>query len=117
MWLYTKLGFVSVVQHRDDPETLLIRARFKEDIEKLAEVMGEATDKPTSWRETPDADYRYRLTCPREVFQAIIMWLVSTIDYTNFKNAVHGNPVRDDSYMRCWMAMNNAQKKEISDFT
>ena len=109
MWLYTKYGFFSIVQHKDDPRKLLIRARFKEDIQQLAEIIEDATHKPAEWQETPNADYRYRTTLDRTVFEAIALWMVQSIDYTNFKNAVHGNPVRDRAYIRCWDAMCAAQ--------
>ena len=35
MWLYTTIGFFSVVAHRDDPRTILIRARSREDLDAL----------------------------------------------------------------------------------
>ncbi|MFN8150301.1 MAG: hypothetical protein U0R24_04125 [Solirubrobacterales bacterium] len=37
MWLFTTQGFYSVVAHRDDPETLIVRGRTREDIEALRE--------------------------------------------------------------------------------
>ena len=35
MWLYTTIGFFSVVAHRDDPRAILIRARVREDLAAL----------------------------------------------------------------------------------
>jgi hypothetical protein len=35
MWLFTTIGFFSVVAHRDDPGTILIRARVREDLDSL----------------------------------------------------------------------------------
>lgn len=35
MWLFTKDSFVSIVQHRTQPNTVLVRARRKIEIERL----------------------------------------------------------------------------------
>ncbi|MCP9491271.1 MAG: hypothetical protein MSC31_15550 [Solirubrobacteraceae bacterium MAG38_C4-C5] len=34
MWLLTPRGFYSVVANHDDPETVLVRARVREDLEQ-----------------------------------------------------------------------------------
>ena len=39
MWLMTTRGFYSVVEHRDDADRLLVRARTREDIEALEAVL------------------------------------------------------------------------------
>ena len=35
MWLHTTIGFFCVVAHRDDPGTILIRARTRKDLDAL----------------------------------------------------------------------------------
>jgi hypothetical protein len=35
MWMITTIGFFSVVQDHDDPDRLLVRARVREDLERL----------------------------------------------------------------------------------
>ena len=42
MWLMTTRGFYSVVEHRDDADRLLVRARTREDIEALAGLVAAA---------------------------------------------------------------------------
>lgn len=111
MWLFSKAGFISVVKHRDQPGMVMVRARLKEDIEAIRTLLDESD--ATAWQVTPDADYRFRLVCSQKAFAAVAAKLVSQIDYDNFKNAVHGNPVRDRAYMRCWSAMNEAQRASL----
>ena len=58
MWIFAKDGFLSITPHREKPECFMVRGRVKGDIEYYfpkAIVI-----------ETPDADYRYRTTLPRE---------------------------------------------------
>jgi hypothetical protein len=35
MWLFTSKGFVSVVQHLDDKDSLMVRARVKSHLQAL----------------------------------------------------------------------------------
>jgi hypothetical protein len=104
MWVFSKTGFVSAVQHRDKPDTLLVRARIKEDLEPLAEFAG------AKIIETEDADYRFRCEVKKKTFSKWLSDQAESIDYTNFKNAVHDGTARDAAYMRVWSAMNSLQR-------
>ena len=64
MWLMTTRGFFSVVEHREDDNILLIRARCKQDIEALADLValsaaavaaGRDADLLPLWRATAAA--------------------------------------------------------------
>lgn len=100
MWLYTTLGFYSVVAHRDLKDTLLVRARVRGDLEKLREVMPELG----VLQETPDADYAYRATITRQAFALGMTELVKYLDYPNFKNAVMERQglARERAYEDVW---------------
>ena len=56
MWLFLSEGFYSVVQDRNDPEKVMVRGRFLEDIERIATKLQQKLKK------TPTADYPYRFT-------------------------------------------------------
>ena len=115
MWIFTKMGFLSIVEHRDDPNLLMIRTRFKEDIGELCRRIAKQEEgAEPAWEETPDGDYRYRVTCSREVMARLVEQLVREIDYTNFKQSVHGDPTRDRAYMACWNALRTAQDRSIT---
>jgi hypothetical protein len=94
----TTRGFYSVVEHRDDADRLLVRARTREDIEALADLVG---SEPV-WLGT--ADYAWRVETTRDEWQAAMQVLVGEITYPNFKSAVH-DPEHHDAYMRVWSAM------------
>jgi hypothetical protein len=112
MWIFCKLGFFSAVQHREHPENLLIRARFKGDLERLLNAMTPeeyALCGRPSVSFTPDADYRYRVEIRKVVFAELIREQAEEIDYDNFKNAAHDGTVRDGAYMDVWRALWAAQ--------
>jgi len=79
MWLMTTRGFFSVVQHFDDAEKVLIRARAREDLESLCELaemtLVDASASGLSADaiiEMEDADYRYRLIADGEAWAEVV---------------------------------------------
>lgn len=108
MWLMTKYGFYSVVQHKADPDMVLVRARAYTDLDNLLglaiECEIDAADLPPII-ETLDADYAYRLFMDREVWETLALALASEIDYPNFKAAVPGDTRRLQAYHRIWAEM------------
>ena len=101
MWIFAKDGFLSIVQHSQHKSLLLVRSRFRGDIEELfqgAEV-----------EETLDADYRYRAMLPKWSVAESIGRLVGSIDYPNFKGSL-ADQDRHDVYLRVWETMLDAQR-------
>ena len=109
MWIFTKSGFFSAVQHDGKPDIFLVRARFAGDLERFCRAHG----IKAAVRETLDADYRFRAEIPREAFAEAVKVEALAIDYPNFKVAVHDGTERDAAYMGCWSAMRRGQ--ELAD--
>lgn len=108
MWCFTSFGFFSVIQHRNDPDLLLVRARVRSDLEQLRQYlpnMGDITD-------SPDADYPYRALAWKADYAEAMRRAIMDIDYTNFKNGVTRTQghARHDLYMRVWGVMRNAEQ-------
>lgn len=99
MWLFMSDSFLSVVEHKTKPGTLLVRSRVKGDIER-------AVPCAIVW-EDPEADYRYRAEVSKDAFRAALSDAVDRITYPNFKKSVKENR-RHSAYMRVWQAMAQA---------
>lgn len=99
MWLMTPRGFYSAVQHRDDDELIVVRARAREDLERLLEgqTFGDIDF-------TPKADYPYRVEMVRSDWNGLVGEMVMEIDYGNFKDAVNDRlgVERAATYMGVW---------------
>ena len=96
MWVFTKEAFLSVVENKLDPKTLLVRSRVEGDIERLwpnAEV-----------RHTPMSDYAYRAAMSRQEVAAGIANSILEIDYNNYKNSITDKR-RGPFYMMVWDVM------------
>jgi hypothetical protein len=80
MWLFVKNGFLSIVQHRDQPDMLIVRARVRGDIEHYF--------PKAKVERTEDHDYLYRAVLPKHQVATRLFDAVLDIDYPKFKPAV-----------------------------
>ncbi len=111
MWLFTKYGFFSAVENRDDTSGVCIRARVKEDLDKLrAKYLPELSKTHTS---KGSADYPYRGFCTKNEFAAAAARAALDISYKNFKSEVAkvDSWDRERLYSRVWGVMKDAEKK------
>jgi hypothetical protein len=115
MWLFTKHGFYSAVQDRDNPARIWVRARAKADLENLRKEFRLSQQIVRS----PRADYGWRLKLRRKTWEKIAAQLVASIDYSNFKDAVKACADQQDkldAYMQVWSAMARYQDREEQPF-
>jgi hypothetical protein len=103
MWIFLNDAFLSAVQHRDEPDNLMVRARRRED---LVRVFGEQA----AIVELANADYPFRVTVPKAGLAALLARRVEAIDYDNFKDSVP-EPGRHDAYLAVWSAMRRFQSR------
>jgi hypothetical protein len=107
MWVFTRDGFFSAVQHFEQPDTILVRGRVQSDVETLCEIMS------TELVENVDADYRYRTIVSRQAWSDYLQQAARELDYSNFKDAMHGvfgDSRRDQAHMDVWSAMQQLQR-------
>jgi hypothetical protein len=85
MWLFTTIGFYSVVQKSEDTE-LTVRARVRADLDRLREkYLPELTPTETG----TGTDYPHRGRVSHEAFGRALARLAQDIDYSNFKNTIY----------------------------
>jgi hypothetical protein len=104
VWIFARKGFLSIVQHQDHPELLLVRARFRGDIEAIFPGVGA--------EETEVADYHYRVNVPKVRCADVIAKQVLDIDYENFKASLVDQE-RHDTYLSVWGVMVRAQDRLV----
>lgn len=103
MWIFTTKGFISVVASKEAVDTLNVRARNKEHLQALlpdAEVIS-----------LPGHDYKFRAFISTARFAELMAELASSIDYSNFKNAIHDNAYHH-ACEDVWAAMYKYQQSE-----
>lgn len=92
MWIFLNDSALSIVADRDRPGCLLVRGRVAGDIEI-------AFPKAVV-RTTPDADYRYRASVPKQEVADAVSARVNAISYDNFKDSCLS--ARHRAYMGLW---------------
>ena len=101
MWIIAKHGFLSIVQHDDDPDMLLVRGRVEGDIEYyFPEAEVTRNDK---------ADYLYRATIDRGAVEDAIARAVYAIDYRAVKPAI-ADKRRTMAYLAVWQELEDMQE-------
>lgn len=106
MWLTTKTGFLSLVQHRDDPAYMLVRARVRKDLEDAFPQLAHGIE------DQPTADYRYRLVVSRGDVALYMLEELAETTYTSHAKeemAKGKEKGRLGAYMRMWNAMADLQ--------
>ena len=115
MWMITKTGFVSFVEHRDDSEALIARARRRVDLELTFPAQAEAIT------EDPKADYRWRVNVPRATAAQAALAAVEAVDYTSHAKEAMAGAVKDEgrysAYLNVWTALMRLQQSPIATTT
>lgn len=104
MWLFTQSGFFSIVKVIGDNDKFFVRARHKNDLENLIQLMN--LKHPI--HESNTADYPFRiLICHQELLD-LTATLVNEIEYPNFKSKIAETKDQYDklpSYHEVWSIM------------
>lgn len=106
MWIFTKDGFISVVQHESDPALVRVRARKREHLERWfphADII----------EMDAEADYRWHADVERLDLVVVLTDAVFDLDYTSHvKEAIAGDD--DDFYkalLDTWFALHELQRE------
>lgn len=100
VWVMTNFGAFSVVQHNEQPQVLVVRARVKAHLVELRER--HLPDLVIY--HTPENDYHWRAFCLRNAVADFLSTAVYEMDYPNFKNSVRDDRLHD-VYTSVWQTM------------
>ena len=103
MWIFTKYGFLAIVQHNSMPDHFQVKSRT---IEPLEILWPEHEIEIIGW-----ADYRFRITMAKGQVIPVVMEQLSNVDYTSFKDQC----LNDEGYYytltRVWAIMYDYQQR------
>ena len=107
MWVFNKDGFFSVVFDREcSRDELMIRARCREDLVRLAKKMkGYLDDKDIA--EFDIADYRFRMKVNKNLWADYMRQSALDIDYANVKESIapKTDKPRQNAYFDVWTTL------------
>ena len=107
--MFTTIGFFSVVAHSDEPRTVIVRARAREDLDNLRRE--HLPDLEIV--ENGGTDYAFRAFVSRDEWEHAAQQMAADIDYPNFKDAVAARQgyARADVYHDVWATMYRLQRR------
>lgn len=124
MWIYFRDGFVSIVRNTELPNFLHVRARAEAHLVAFRELAGLSPEE-CPLRHTPEGDYAWRCDIVETLVAHALFRQASSIDYDNFKGAVHDehpahrsmeNHAWHKALMDTWSASRFFQEDVESDF-
>jgi hypothetical protein len=98
---------ISLVQHSEKPNVLLMRARARHHLVALA-----GKGKEHLIEHTPERDYAWRIEVAKASVAELLFVLAMSIDYGNFKDSVEEEPLHD-MYSTWWAAGLRYQREDL----
>jgi|TARA_B100000530_G_scaffold282739_1_gene196603 hypothetical protein len=103
MWVYTKHGFLAIVQHNSMPEHFQVKSRI---IDPLEILWPDEEIEIIDW-----ADYRFRITITKEKTIQVVTEQLSNVDYTSFKDECKYDEEYYYTLTKVWSIMYNYQQR------
>lgn len=113
MWLFAKSGFVSLTQHPQEPEMLLVQTRTKEEMDAVVRVLDKIVGHGHRIEHVSDASCPWVVTATRSAVVQMIARLIEGIDYTKFVRSVHFDFGTDPEFL-LWMTSGGLQVARIN---
>jgi hypothetical protein len=88
MWIYSQLGFFSVVMASDDFDVLVVGGRVRRDMVRLQKLLVILGHNMPEILEDAWSDYRFRVRVSRSAYAEAVAALVTALDYESFLWAV-----------------------------
>ena len=107
MWVFTKHGFLSIVQHKDLPNHFQVKSRVADPLQYFWPEQEIVT---IDW-----ADYRFRITIEKKEVFPVMMQLLESLDYSNFKHECHQMKEYQSALMGVWTEMHAYQTRMETD--
>ncbi len=97
MWMFTTKGFLSIVQHKDMPHHFQVKSRVPE---PLRELWPDREIEVIHW-----ADYRYRITLPKDEVIPVLAKEIESVLYTSFKDECRDDEAYYHALTSIWTTM------------
>ena len=112
MWLFTKHGFMDVVQHPTQSDRLLLRIQLREHADNIAQLLDELCEEKHKIREISETDYRFMVVAKRDTVARAVSMLIGGIDYSRFKRSIHFDLGKDGTHV-VWLTPTDLQVATI----
>jgi len=89
VWIFTKVGFFSLVQSPQDADRLLVQARDRGEVGVFVRLLDEVAGEKHEAKQVGDSPCPFLVVAQRNVVAQVLARLATEIDYTQFSRVVH----------------------------
>ena len=89
MWLFTKNGHLSLGQHQNDSDLMVVHAQVREELDYFVVILDEIAGQKHEVQEAVERGYHHMVVARRSVVAEAVSRMVSTIDYGKFIHSAH----------------------------
>jgi len=109
MWIFGRQGMVSIVQDREDPNYVWVRARERAALVEFLKIEDGPLDIGYVTHTPPPADYEFRVKGEKAIVADLMVDAVWGIDYDNFKDSIpKDRPRYHYALMSIWLTVRSA---------
>lgn len=113
MWIFTKSGFVSLAQHPQEPDMLLVQTRTEAEMAAIVRVLDRIAGHGHQVERVSDSACPFVVTATRSaVVQMLARW-VENIDYAKFVRSVHFDFGNSPEFL-LWMSSGGLQVARVN---
>ncbi len=88
MWIFTRNGFVGLVQHPQQADKLVFQTQTREEIEQMVRLLDEVGGTMHVVEQATDGFARFTTVTTKDVAAQVAARLVAEIDYQHFVQAM-----------------------------
>ncbi len=124
MWIFTKIGFIGLVQapqppqkpgHPKEPDKLIVQAQARDEIEKIVALLDEIGGTTHEIEQATDGFVRFATVANKDVAAQAVARLVAEIDYGHFTQAVNFDFGSDPQFL-LWTKPTGLQVARIKPY-
>jgi len=80
MWIFSKSGHLSIGQHANDSDLMVVHAQVREELESFVALLDEIGGQTHEVQETVEGDYHHLVVARRAIVAEAVRRMVSAID-------------------------------------
>ena len=112
MWLFTRLGFIGLAQHPQEPNKLIVQTQTCEEMEQIVVMLDEIGGQHPI-EKTMDGFCRFSTVASKEAAAEMVGQMVTAIDYGRFVQAINFDFGNDPQFL-LWMNTSGLQIARVS---
>ena len=88
MWIFTDTGFLSIVQHSQHSELLVMQTQAREEVDRVVQALDKIAGEKHEVVPAEEQGCHFATVARREDVEALLLGMVGKINYSSFTQSV-----------------------------